>query len=74
MWALITPVIALIATYQFGVVTGNPIEIVKTNEPSFLISLLLLIPAGIVAFLLIVEKSVGWVSQETTIDFASAIQ
>jgi hypothetical protein len=58
MWALITPVIALIAIYQFGVVTGTPLGFVNTNEPFFFISLLLLIPTGIVVFLLIAEKRV----------------
>jgi hypothetical protein len=42
MWGLITPVIAIIAIYQIGILTGsNILEFVKTNEPFFFISLLL---------------------------------
>jgi hypothetical protein len=57
MWALITPVIAILATYQLGILTGIPLEFVKTNEP-FFISLLLWVPACIVIFLLIAEQRV----------------
>ena len=58
MWALITPVIVIIAIYQFGVVTGISLGFVNTNEPFYLISLVLCIPAGIIIFLLIAEKRV----------------
>jgi hypothetical protein len=59
MWGLITPVIAIIAIYQIGILTGSRIlEFVKTNEPFFFISLLLWIPAGIVLFLLIAEQRI----------------
>jgi hypothetical protein len=50
MWGLITPAIALIATYQIG------IPIYKSDDSFFLISLLLMIPAGIIIFLLIAER------------------
>ena len=59
MWALITPVIALIVIYQFGILTGITLDItLNTNQPFFFISLLLWIPAGIIIFLLIAEKRV----------------
>ena len=40
IWALITPVIALIAIYQIGFLLGNPILFYKVNEPFFIVSLL----------------------------------
>jgi hypothetical protein len=58
IWALITPVIALIAIYQIGILVGAPILIYKADEPFFLISLLLLIPAAIIILLLIAERRV----------------
>ena len=59
MWALITPAIALIATYQIG------IPIYKSDDPFFLISLLLMIPTGIIIFLLIAERRlIGTLSQK----------
>lgn len=58
MWALITPVIVIIAIYQLRIVAGNSLDFIKINEPFFLISLILWIPAGIVIFLLAVEKRV----------------
>jgi hypothetical protein len=58
MWALIVPVIVIIAIYQFGIVAGNSLDFIEINEPFFLISLILWIPAGIVIFLLVVEKRV----------------
>lgn len=39
IWALITPVIVLIAIYQIGILLGAPILIYKADEPFFLISL-----------------------------------
>jgi hypothetical protein len=42
MWALTLPVLALVAVYQVGILTGNPIAIYKQDEPFFFISLLLL--------------------------------
>jgi hypothetical protein len=56
IWALIVPVIALIALYQIGILLGTPILIYKVNEPFFFVSLLLLIPAIIIMFLLIAER------------------
>jgi hypothetical protein len=56
IWALITPVIALIAIYQIGILLGAPILIYKVDEPFFLISLLLLMPAAIIILLLIAER------------------
>jgi hypothetical protein len=58
MWALTLPVLALVAVYQVGILTGNPIAIYKQDEPFFFISLLLLIPIGIVLFLLIFQKRI----------------
>jgi hypothetical protein len=58
MYALITPVIVIIAIYQFGLLTGISIGFLRTGEPFFFISLLLLIPAGIVLFLLIAEQRI----------------
>lgn len=57
IWALIAPVIVLIAIYQIGLV-GGPILFYKVDEPFFFISLLLLIPAAIIIFLLIAERRV----------------
>ena len=56
IWALITPVIALIAIYQIGFLLGNPILFYKVNEPFFIVSLLLLIPAIIIVFLMLAER------------------
>ena len=56
IWALIIPVVALIAVYQIGTLLGLPILIYKLNEPFFLVSLLLLIPAIIIIILLLTEK------------------
>jgi uncharacterized membrane protein YeiB len=56
IWALIIPVITLIAVYQIGILLGSPILIYRANEPFFFISLLLLIPAAIILFLLIAER------------------
>jgi amino acid transporter len=56
IWALIIPVIALIAIYQLGVLLGVPILMYKVNEPFFFVSILLLIPAIIIIFLLIAER------------------
>ena len=58
MWALISPVIVIIAIYQLGIVGGSSLDFIEINEPFFLISLILWIPAGIVIFLLVVEKRV----------------
>ena len=58
MWALTLPVLALVAVYQVGFLTGNPIAIYKQDEPFFFISLLLLIPIGIVLFLLVFQKRI----------------
>lgn len=58
MWALTLPVLALVAVYQVGILTGNPIAIYKQDEPFFFISLLLLIPIGIVLFLLVFQKRI----------------
>ena len=56
IWGLVTPVVALIAIYQVGVLLGHPILIYKSDEPFFFVSILLLIPAIIIIFLLISEK------------------
>jgi len=53
VWALTIPVCALVGLYQFGVLSGNPITIYKTDEPFFLLSFLMYIPIGIVLFILI---------------------
>ncbi|MFL6455890.1 MAG: hypothetical protein ACJ71G_02845 [Nitrososphaeraceae archaeon] len=58
MWALTLPVLSLVAVYQVGILTGNPIAIYKQDEPFFFISLLLLIPIGIVLFLLVFQKKI----------------
>jgi hypothetical protein len=58
MWALTLPVLALVVVYQVGIVTGNPIAIYKQDEPFFFISLLLLVPIGIVLFLLVFQKRI----------------
>ena len=55
-WALIAPVIVLIAVYQVGLLLGNPITIYKSDEPFAFLSLILLIPAAIIVFLLIAER------------------
>jgi hypothetical protein len=56
MLALLTPVIIIIAIYQLGIVAGITFEFTKAAEPFFFISIILLIPVGIVIFLLVVEK------------------
>ena len=56
MLALLIPVIIVIAIYQLGIVAGITFEFTKAAEPFFFISLILLIPTGIVIFLLVVEK------------------
>jgi amino acid transporter len=56
IWALITPVIVLIAVYQVGLLLGNPVLIYKSDEPFAFLSLILLIPAAIIVFLLIAER------------------
>ncbi|MFZ0328062.1 MAG: hypothetical protein WAL66_12265 [Nitrososphaeraceae archaeon] len=56
IWALIIPVIALIAIYQLGILLGVPILTYRVNEPFFFVSILLLIPAIIIIFLLIAER------------------
>jgi hypothetical protein len=38
IWALIIPVITLIAVYQVGILLGSPILIYRANEPFFFIS------------------------------------
>ena len=58
MWALTLPVLALVGIYQIGIVTGNPLTIYNEDEPFFFISLLLLIPIGIVLFLLVFQKRI----------------
>ena len=58
MWALIIPVIAVIAIYQFQIVSGISFGFVKITEPFFFISVLLCIPVGIVIFLLINERRI----------------
>ena len=58
MWALITPVIVIIVIYQFGILTGTSLGILKLSEPFFFISLLLCIPVGIILFLLIAEQRI----------------
>jgi hypothetical protein len=56
IWALIVPIIALIAVYQIGILLGRPILIYTLNEPFLFVSLLLLIPATIIIVLLLAEK------------------
>jgi predicted PurR-regulated permease PerM len=55
IWALITPVIALIAIYQIGFLVGNQI-LRNVDEPFFIVSLLLLVPAIIILFLMLGER------------------
>lgn len=56
IWALITPVLALILFYQVGILLGNPITIYRADEPFYFLSLILLIPAAIIVFLLVAER------------------
>lgn len=62
MWALITPAIALIAAYQIGL----PLHwtLYKSEDSFFLVSVLLMIPAGIVIFLLTAEGRFINISRE----------
>jgi len=55
-WALITPVLALIAIYQVGLLLGNPGWLANSDEPFFFLSLILLIPSGIIVLLLVAER------------------
>jgi uncharacterized membrane protein len=57
VWALTIPVIVLVAIFQHGVITGHPLFTV-VDEPFFLISFLLYIPIGIVAFLLLQQRGI----------------
>jgi len=63
IWALVVPVIILIGLFQYGIITGNQLFTV-TEEPYFLLSLLLYIPIAIVIFLLLAQK--GIVQDQTT--------
>jgi hypothetical protein len=56
IWALIIPVVGIIAVYQIGTMLGLPILIYKLNEPFFLVSLLLLILSIIIIILLLAER------------------
>jgi hypothetical protein len=56
IWALIIPVIALIAVYQIGILLGHSILLYISIEPFFFVSVLLLIPATIIIILLLAEK------------------
>jgi uncharacterized membrane protein len=57
VWALTIPVIILVAIYQHGLITGNPL-ITVIGEPYLLISFLLYIPIAIVVFLLLEQKGI----------------
>ncbi len=58
MGALTAPVIALLAIFQFGALTGTQLTALRIEEPFFLLSFLLYIPAGIILFLLIAHKRI----------------
>ena len=65
-WALVIPVIVIIVVYQLGLLLGTSFLTLTgvSDEPFFLISLVLLIPTAIVLFLLIAERRlVGRASQ-----------
>src|SRR3954451_11836406 len=47
VWALTAPVVILVGLYQYGEITGTPLVTV-TEEPYFLLSVLLYIPIAIV--------------------------
>jgi uncharacterized membrane protein len=57
VWALTIPVVVLVGLYQFGVISGNPVTVYKTDEPFFLLSFLMYIPIGIVLFMLIGHRA-----------------
>ncbi|MFL6485743.1 MAG: SHOCT domain-containing protein [Nitrososphaera sp.] len=63
VWALTVPVIILVGLYQYGEITGTPLVTV-TEEPYFLLSVLLYIPIAIVIFLLVEQR--GIVQDQTT--------
>lgn len=55
IWALIMPVLGLIVLYQVGILLGIP-TLLRSDEPFFFLSLILLIPAGIIVFMLVAER------------------
>jgi hypothetical protein len=57
VWALTVPVIILVGLYQYGEITGTPLVTV-TEEPYFLLSVLLYIPIAIVVFLLVEQRGI----------------
>lgn len=58
MWALTLPVLVLVAAYQIGIATGNPIELYTYDEPYLYISFLMWIPIGMVQFLLFAQRKI----------------
>jgi hypothetical protein len=56
MCALLSPVIVIIMAYQLGIAFSAPLEIYKIAPPLLIISLLLWIPAGVIIFLLVVDR------------------
>jgi hypothetical protein len=57
VWALTVPVIILIGLYQYGEISGTPL-INLTEEPYFLLSLLLYIPIAIIIYLILEQKGI----------------
>jgi hypothetical protein len=57
VWALTVPVIILIGLFQFGEISGTTL-INVTEEPYFLLSLLLYIPIAIIIYLILQQKGI----------------
>ena len=58
VWALTIPVMILVSVFQVGIVTNSVIKFHETDEPFFILSLLMYIPIGIILFLLIQQKKI----------------
>ncbi|MEO9320356.1 MAG: hypothetical protein ABI361_06760 [Nitrososphaera sp.] len=56
VWSLTLPVLFLIATFQVGILTNIPLKISNSDQPFFLLSILMYIPTGIVLFLLVAQR------------------
>lgn len=58
IWTLTVPVIAIVALYQIGLLTGFRISLAQNEEPFFLISFLMYVPIGIVVFMLLAQQRI----------------
>jgi hypothetical protein len=73
--ALTIPVIILIGLFQYGAVTGNnPLaSIGRSEEPFYVLSILMYIPIGIIIFVLFEQKGIMH-AQAAQVQAAHALQ